>query len=92
MPPLRGLCHRGQVGQFRVWDTELRNGVLIYVLVADRDVEILADRGAAALIPAAGWEVAAVAGGFRLPPESVTRWVAASYITSEISPAPSNSL
>lgn len=46
-------------GQFRVWDTELRNGVLIYVLVADRDVEILADRGAAAVIPADGWEVAA---------------------------------
>jgi uncharacterized membrane protein len=46
-------------GQFRVWDTELRNGVLIYVLVADRDVEILADRGAAAVIPAAGWEDAA---------------------------------
>src|SRR5438132_211064 len=42
-------------GQFRVWDTELRNGVLIYVLVADRHVEILADRGAAALIPASGW-------------------------------------
>lgn len=45
--------------QFRVWDTELRNGVLIYVLVADRDVEIVADRGAAASIPAAGWEHAA---------------------------------
>ena len=44
---------------FRVWDTELRNGVLIYVLVADRDVEIVADRGAAAVIPAAGWEAAA---------------------------------
>lgn len=39
-----------------VWNTELRNGVLIYVLVADRDVEILADRGAAALIPPADWE------------------------------------
>src|SRR3954465_2787713 len=45
--------------QFHVWDTELRNGVLIYVLVADRDVEILADRGAAALIPPADWEAAA---------------------------------
>lgn len=45
--------------QFRVWDTELRNGVLIYVLVADRDVEIVADRGAAAVIPPAGWEAAA---------------------------------
>src|SRR6185312_5130901 len=46
-------------GQFRVWDTELRNGVLIYVLVADRVVEIVADRGAVAVIPAAGWEAAA---------------------------------
>jgi uncharacterized membrane protein len=45
--------------RFRVWDTELRNGVLIYVLVADRDVEIVADRGAAAVSPPAGWEAAA---------------------------------
>jgi len=29
----------------RTWDTELNNGVLIYVLFADRDVEIVADRG-----------------------------------------------
>jgi uncharacterized membrane protein len=42
----------------RVWDTELRNGVLIYVLAADHDVEIVADRGAAARIPAADWEAA----------------------------------
>lgn len=28
-----------------VWDTELNNGVLIYVLWADHDVEIVADRG-----------------------------------------------
>lgn len=40
----------------RVWDSELRNGVLIYVLVADHDVEIVADRGAAARIPPADWE------------------------------------
>ncbi|MBL8264899.1 TPM domain-containing protein [Steroidobacter sp.] len=31
--------------QLGVWDTELNNGVLIYVLWADRDVEIVADRG-----------------------------------------------
>jgi uncharacterized membrane protein len=42
-----------------VWDTELRNGVLIYVLVADRDVEIVADRAAAAAVQSAGWEQAA---------------------------------
>jgi uncharacterized membrane protein YgcG len=59
----RGITPRERAlevfAQFRVWDTELRNGVLIYVLVADRDVEIVADRGAAASIPAAGWEHAA---------------------------------
>ena len=44
--------------QLRVWDTELRNGVLIYVLAADRDVEIVADRGAAARISDAEWEAA----------------------------------
>ena len=42
----------------RVWDSELANGVLIYVLMADRDVEIVADRGAAARIPPADWESA----------------------------------
>jgi uncharacterized membrane protein len=44
--------------QLRVWDTELRNGVLIYVLMADRDVEIVADRGAAARISPIEWEAA----------------------------------
>jgi uncharacterized membrane protein len=33
--------------RLRVWDTEHNNGVLIYVLLADRDVEIVADRGVA---------------------------------------------
>jgi uncharacterized membrane protein len=42
--------------QLRVWDTELRNGVLIYVLMADRNVEIVADRGAATRISTAEWE------------------------------------
>jgi len=32
--------------QLRVWDTQHNNGVLIYLLLADRDVEIVADRGA----------------------------------------------
>ncbi|MFA6014773.1 MAG: TPM domain-containing protein [Gallionellaceae bacterium] len=31
--------------QLHVWDTEHNNGVLIYLLLADRDVEIIADRG-----------------------------------------------
>jgi uncharacterized membrane protein len=32
-------------GQLRVWDTEENCGVLIYLLLADRAVEIVADRG-----------------------------------------------
>jgi len=39
-----------------LWNTELRNGVLIYVLMADHDVEIIADRGAAGLIAQEDWE------------------------------------
>ncbi|HEX9179461.1 MAG TPA: TPM domain-containing protein [Burkholderiales bacterium] len=35
-----------------VWDTEHNNGVLIYVLLADRDVEIIADRGVMARVGA----------------------------------------
>ena len=40
----------------RVWDTEENNGVLIYLLLADRDVEIVADRGINAKVPATEWE------------------------------------
>lgn len=32
-------------GELRVWDTELNNGVLIYLLLAERRIEVLADRG-----------------------------------------------
>jgi len=42
--------------QLRVWDTAQNNGVLIYLLLADRDVEIVADRGINAKVGAAGWE------------------------------------
>jgi hypothetical protein len=42
--------------ELRVWDTHANNGVLIFVLLAERDVEIVADRGAAACIDAAEWE------------------------------------
>jgi uncharacterized membrane protein len=42
---------------YRVWDTEHNNGVLIYVLLADRTVEIVADRGVAGgRVPQAEWE------------------------------------
>lgn len=40
----------------RVWDTEENSGILIYVLLADRRVEILADRGIAARVPQVEWD------------------------------------
>lgn len=42
--------------QLRIWDTAHNNGVLIYLLLADRDVEIVADRGIHARVGAAAWE------------------------------------
>jgi hypothetical protein len=42
--------------QLGVWDTEDNNGVLIYVLLADHDVEIVADRGIHARCGAEAWE------------------------------------
>src|SRR6201992_1261860 len=40
----------------RIWDTAHNNGVLIYLLLADHDVEIVADRGIDAKVGRAGWE------------------------------------
>ena len=41
---------------FRIWDTAHNNGVLIYLLLADRQVEIIADRGIDAKAGAASWQ------------------------------------
>jgi len=41
--------------QLRIWDTEHNTGVLIYVLLADRAVEIIADRGIYAKAPPHAW-------------------------------------
>ena len=41
--------------RLRVWDTEHNSGVLIYLLLADRKVEIIADRGIHARVGEAGW-------------------------------------
>ena len=40
----------------RTWDTEENTGVLVYVLVADRDVEIVADRGIHRQVGDATWQ------------------------------------
>ena len=42
--------------ELRIWDTELNNGVLIYLLLADRDVEIVADRGIHGRVGTREWE------------------------------------
>ena len=43
-------------GKLRVWDTEHNNGVLIYLLLADRSVELVADRGLNQHVSAAQWQ------------------------------------
>ena len=41
--------------QLRVWDTQHNTGVLIYLLLSDRAVEIVADRGIDAKVDAQAW-------------------------------------
>jgi len=42
-------------GKLRVWDTEHNNGVLIYLLLAEHAIEIVADRGIDARVDDAEW-------------------------------------
>ncbi|NMC63193.1 MAG: hypothetical protein GYA55_08485 [SAR324 cluster bacterium] len=42
--------------RFRVWDTEENCGVLLYILLADRQVEIIADRGIDNKVGQEGWQ------------------------------------
>ncbi|MDH4050398.1 MAG: TPM domain-containing protein [Rubrivivax sp.] len=55
----RGLSARDRAvtlfGKLRVWDTEANNGVLIYLLLAERAIEIVADRGLARHVPPDHW-------------------------------------
>ena len=47
-------------GKLGVWDTERNNGVLIYLLLAERAIEIVADRGLNRVVAPAEWtEIAA---------------------------------
>jgi uncharacterized membrane protein len=49
-------CALDAFAELRVWDTARNNGVLIYVLYADHDVEIVADRSVAERVPHPAWE------------------------------------
>ena len=61
LPPLlHGLRSRHRAldvfSLLRVWDTEMNSGVLIYLLLVDHKVEIVADRGIAAKVEQSEWE------------------------------------
>jgi len=57
---LRGVSARERAieafSRLHTWDTEANNGVLVYVLLAERDIEIIADRGFNGRVDAAQWE------------------------------------
>jgi uncharacterized membrane protein len=50
-------------GKLRVWDTEQNNGVLIYLLLAEHRIEIVADRGLDRHVGSAQWQ--AIVGSMR---------------------------
>lgn len=54
-------------GKLRVWDTEHNNGVLVYVLLAEHAIEIVADRGLRRHVDDSHWQavVAHMASAFR---------------------------
>jgi len=60
LPLLRGVTPRGRAletfARLRVWDTEENSGVLIYLQLVDRDIEIVADRGISAKVGQAQWD------------------------------------
>jgi uncharacterized membrane protein len=43
-------------GRLRVWDTEHNNGVMIYLLLAERHIEVVADRGLSRHVAPAHWQ------------------------------------
>ncbi len=57
---LRGQSPRARAeevfARLRVWDTEENSGVLIYVQLVDRSIEIVADRGISARVPQSEWD------------------------------------
>ena len=57
---IRGVTSRNRAleifSRLHVWDTEHNSGVLIYVLLADRRVEVVADRGINRRVPPQTWQ------------------------------------
>ncbi|RZA29073.1 MAG: hypothetical protein EOP92_38010 [Lysobacteraceae bacterium] len=56
---LRGVqaraCAEAAFARLRAWDTDANNGVLIYLLLADHRIEIVADRGLTGKVSAEQW-------------------------------------
>jgi uncharacterized membrane protein len=52
-PRERAVAMFGKLG---VWDTEQNNGVLVYLLLAERAIEIVADRGLSRQVPQEQWQ------------------------------------
>ncbi|HET8744104.1 MAG TPA: TPM domain-containing protein [Ramlibacter sp.] len=52
-PRERAIAMFGKLG---VWDTEQNNGVLIYLLLAEHAIEVVADRGLARHVPHEQWQ------------------------------------
>lgn len=49
---------RDWFSRLSVWDTEENSGILIYILLAEKKIEILADRGISAKVEHGEWELA----------------------------------
>ena len=60
LPLARGMTPRQRAvevfSRLRVWDTERNSGVLIYVQLVDRRIEIVADRGINARVDQGAWD------------------------------------
>jgi len=60
LPLLKGVSPRQRAlevfSQLRVWDTEENSGVLLYLQLVDRDIEIVADRGINSRVPQEEWD------------------------------------
>ena len=83
----RGMSGRERAievfSELRVWDTEHNSGVLIYLLLADHDIEIVADRGIAAQVEQSAWERGGAGDGGRLPARRVRARRAARHRAGE---------
>ena len=82
---LRGVQARDRAreafARLQVWDTAANNGVLVYLLLADRRIEIVADRGLSGLVSDEQWRGACLLMEERLragePVQAIVRGVAA---------------